>query len=106
MSQEGKKKFEKQTVKFCQSQERYLSLSTKKQDNVLQEVINRYLEMKFFIHHQIITIETKKFIHNKYPLLFFRQMQHLIWLKDTFVKLAWNTFSYCKKFKKEKSLNS
>ncbi|XP_074106752.1 GTPase regulator associated with FAK isoform X2 [Cotesia typhae] len=34
---EGKKKFEKQTVKFCQSQERYLSLSTKKQDNVLQE---------------------------------------------------------------------
>ncbi|XP_058797448.1 rho GTPase-activating protein Graf-like isoform X1 [Phymastichus coffea] len=34
---EGKKKFEKQTVKFCQSQERYLNLSTKKQDNVLQE---------------------------------------------------------------------
>ncbi|XP_076179407.1 GTPase regulator associated with FAK isoform X3 [Ptiloglossa arizonensis] len=34
---DGKKKFEKQTVKFCQSQERYLNLSTKKQDNVLQE---------------------------------------------------------------------
>ncbi|XP_034195463.1 GTPase regulator associated with FAK isoform X1 [Osmia lignaria lignaria] len=34
---EGKKKFEKQTIKFCQSQERYLNLSTKKQDNVLQE---------------------------------------------------------------------
>ncbi|CAL7945148.1 unnamed protein product [Xylocopa violacea] len=33
----GKKKFEKQTIKFCQSQERYLNLSTKKQDNVLQE---------------------------------------------------------------------
>lgn len=34
---EGKKKFDKQTAKFCQSQERYLNLSTKKQDNVLQE---------------------------------------------------------------------
>ncbi|XP_012286877.1 rho GTPase-activating protein 26 [Orussus abietinus] len=34
---EGKKRFEKQTNKFCQSQERYLNLSTKKQDNVLQE---------------------------------------------------------------------
>ncbi|XP_076665066.1 GTPase regulator associated with FAK isoform X1 [Andrena cerasifolii] len=34
---DGKKKFEKQTIKFCQSQERYLNLSTKKQDNVLQE---------------------------------------------------------------------
>lgn len=37
--QEGRKKFEKQTAKFCQSQERYLNLSTKKQDSVLQEVI-------------------------------------------------------------------
>ena len=34
-----KKKFEKQTAKFCASQERYLGLSTKKQDTVLQEVI-------------------------------------------------------------------
>ncbi|XP_066591745.1 rho GTPase-activating protein 26-like [Prorops nasuta] len=34
---EGKKKFEKQTIKFCQSQERYLNLSIKKQDNVLRE---------------------------------------------------------------------
>jgi hypothetical protein len=36
--QEGKKKFEKQTAKFCMSQERYLNLSTKKQDAVLKEV--------------------------------------------------------------------
>jgi hypothetical protein len=36
--QEGKKKFEKQTAKFCISQERYLNLSTKKQDAVLKEV--------------------------------------------------------------------
>lgn len=35
---EGKKKFEKQTAKFCQSQERYLNLSTKKQDSQLKEV--------------------------------------------------------------------
>ncbi|XP_063240093.1 rho GTPase-activating protein Graf isoform X2 [Bacillus rossius redtenbacheri] len=34
---EGKKKFEKQTGKFCLSQERYLNLSTKKQDTVLKE---------------------------------------------------------------------
>jgi hypothetical protein len=37
---ERKKKFEKQTAKFCSSQERYLGLSTKKQDTVLQEVGN------------------------------------------------------------------
>lgn len=35
---ERKKKFEKQTAKFCASQERYLGLSVKKQDTVLQEV--------------------------------------------------------------------
>lgn len=35
----GKKKFDKQTTKFCQSQERYLNLTTKKQNSVLQEVI-------------------------------------------------------------------
>ncbi|XP_061717504.1 LOW QUALITY PROTEIN: uncharacterized protein LOC133525231 [Cydia pomonella] len=34
---EGKKKFDKKTAKFCQSQERTLSLSTKKPDNVFQE---------------------------------------------------------------------
>ncbi|XP_024085876.1 rho GTPase-activating protein 26 [Cimex lectularius] len=42
---EGKKKFEKQTAKFCQSQERYLSLSTKKQDTFLQEA-DATLEME------------------------------------------------------------
>ncbi|XP_066999025.2 rho GTPase-activating protein 26 isoform X2 [Anabrus simplex] len=34
---EGRKKFDKQTAKFCLSQERYLALSTKKQDTVLKE---------------------------------------------------------------------
>ncbi|XP_060806169.1 rho GTPase-activating protein Graf [Amyelois transitella] len=34
---EGKKKFDKKTAKFCQSQERTLSLSTKKHENVFQE---------------------------------------------------------------------
>ncbi|XP_050434753.1 rho GTPase-activating protein 26 [Adelges cooleyi] len=42
---EGKKKFEKQTAKFCQSQERHLNLSTKKQDSVLQEA-DATLEME------------------------------------------------------------
>lgn len=37
-AKEGRKKFEKQTQKFCQSQERYLNLSTKKDGQVLQEV--------------------------------------------------------------------
>ena len=35
---ERKKKFEKQTAKFCASQERYLGLSTKKQDQARKEV--------------------------------------------------------------------
>ncbi|KAJ2945317.1 hypothetical protein O0L34_g9404 [Tuta absoluta] len=34
---EGKKKFDKKTAKFCQSQERTLSLSVKKPDTVFQE---------------------------------------------------------------------
>lgn len=42
---EGKKKFEKQTAKFCQSQERYLNLSTKRQDAVLKEA-DASLEME------------------------------------------------------------
>ncbi|BES90589.1 RhoGAP [Nesidiocoris tenuis] len=42
---EGKKRFEKQTAKFCQSQERYLNLSTKKQDAILQEA-DATLEME------------------------------------------------------------
>ncbi|XP_075234880.1 GTPase regulator associated with FAK isoform X2 [Lycorma delicatula] len=42
---DGKKKFEKQTAKFCQSQERYLNLSTKKQDTILQEA-DATLEME------------------------------------------------------------
>ncbi|GAB6027268.1 hypothetical protein CHUAL_001553 [Chamberlinius hualienensis] len=37
VAKEGKKKFDKHTAKFCQSQERYLNLSTKKQGNVLIE---------------------------------------------------------------------
>ena len=37
-AKEGRKKFEKQTHKFYQSQERYLNLSTKKDDLTLQEV--------------------------------------------------------------------
>lgn len=35
--QEGKKKFDKKTAKFCQTQERTLSLSTKKPEAVFQE---------------------------------------------------------------------
>ncbi|KAL0830232.1 hypothetical protein ABMA28_003679 [Loxostege sticticalis] len=34
---EGKKKFDKKTAKFCQTQERTLSLSTKKPENIFQE---------------------------------------------------------------------
>lgn len=36
--QEGKKKFDKETTKFCMSLERHLNLSTKKSENSLQEV--------------------------------------------------------------------
>ncbi|XP_076319372.1 rho GTPase-activating protein 26-like isoform X2 [Tachypleus tridentatus] len=36
-AKEGKKKFDKETAKFCQIQERHLNLSTKKNENQLQE---------------------------------------------------------------------
>ncbi|CAH1777647.1 unnamed protein product [Owenia fusiformis] len=44
-AKEGKKKFDKQTSKFCQSLERYLSLKTKTNDNALQEA-DAALEME------------------------------------------------------------
>ena len=59
---ERKKKFEKQTAKFCASQERYLGLSTKNKDTVLQEVrvintnlhyISRQFNFKLYIINSI-----------------------------------------------------
>lgn len=35
---EHKKKFDKKTAKFCQAQERFLNISSKKPDNTIQEV--------------------------------------------------------------------
>lgn len=43
----GKKKFDKQTAKFCQCQERYLNLTVKKQNTVtLQEVSLIFINLK------------------------------------------------------------
>ena len=51
---ERKKKFDKQTAKFCSSQERYLGLSTRKQDTILQEVSsNQYQSIIIFYVHDI-----------------------------------------------------
>ena len=44
--QEGKKKFDKETNKFCVSLERHLNLSTKKSENSLQEVSARTSERR------------------------------------------------------------
>lgn len=41
---EHKKKFDKKTAKFCQAQERFLNISSKKPDNTIQEV-------SLFNHH-------------------------------------------------------
>lgn len=38
---ENKKKFDKKTAKFCQAQERFLNMSSKKPDNTIQEVRQR-----------------------------------------------------------------
>lgn len=38
---ENKKKFDKKTAKFCKEQEMFLSMSSKKPDNTIQEVIER-----------------------------------------------------------------
>lgn len=35
---ENKKKFDKKTAKFCQAQERFLNMSSKKPDNTVLEV--------------------------------------------------------------------
>lgn len=48
---EHKKKFDKKTGKFCQAQERFLNMSSKKPDNTIQEVI------QYRIYHIIILFE-------------------------------------------------
>ena len=55
---ERKKKFEKQTAKFCASQERYLGLSTKNKDNVLQEVCKN---RNIFVHFSRSNKSSTKF---------------------------------------------
>lgn len=47
---ENKKKFDKKTAKFCQAQERFLNMSSKKPDNTIQEVSERlcYFRSAFF----------------------------------------------------------
>lgn len=59
---ERKKKFEKQTAKFCASQERYLGLSTKKQDTVLQEVISLSLFLVLPLAYKVIVTKSQKFL--------------------------------------------
>ncbi|XP_071547865.1 rho GTPase-activating protein 26 isoform X4 [Panulirus ornatus] len=50
-AKDGRKKFEKQTQKFCQSQERYLNLSIKKDGQVLQEAdASVEMEQRHFVH--------------------------------------------------------
>ena len=48
-AKEGRKKFEKQTLKFYQNQEKYLGLSTKKDGQILQEVRILLLGGTFFL---------------------------------------------------------
>lgn len=50
---EVKKKFEKKTAKFCQAQERFLQMSSKKPDNTIQEV-SFYLFIFFLICNFIV----------------------------------------------------
>lgn len=46
---ENKKKFDKKTAKFCQAQERFLNMSSKKPDNTVLEVSD-FLNYFFFAH--------------------------------------------------------
>jgi hypothetical protein len=53
--QEGKKKFDKETTKFCMSLERHLNLSTKKSENSLQEVSGNF--NSFLISSQVFGVQ-------------------------------------------------
>lgn len=46
---ENKKKFDKKTAKFCQAQERFLNMSSKKPDNTVLEVSNCLNLFVFFL---------------------------------------------------------
>ena len=60
---ERKKKFEKQTAKFCASQERYLGLSTKNKDTVLQEV--RVVNTNLYYISRQFNFKLHKYIYYK-----------------------------------------
>lgn len=56
---EHKKKFDKKTGKFCQAQERFLNMSSKKPDNTIQEVRYIYIYSKHF-NQKVIKEPNKK----------------------------------------------
>lgn len=103
MWQEEKKKFEKQTAKFVQSQERHLNLSTKKQDSVLQEV--SYLFSLLPLFSSIITCSWREYKRCLISDLV-RRMRFWRWSSATFARPAWNTSSVCKKFTNVKNSSS
>lgn len=53
---ENKKKFDKKTAKFCQAQERFLNMSSKKPDNTVLEVSNcLFYSFRFVCHLSSVT---------------------------------------------------
>lgn len=77
-AKEEKKKFEKETVKFCQSLERHLNMSTKKNENHIQEAdASLDLEQRHFVQASLDYVlrlqevhESKKFEFVERILLF------------------------------------
>lgn len=62
---ERKKLFGKKTAKFCQAQERFLSMSTKKSDLIIQEVIaftNLFPFPEISLISQLLVTQKKKFM--------------------------------------------
>lgn len=65
-AKEGKKKFDKETARFCQSLERHLNLSTKKSENHLQEAdASLEMEQRHFIQASLEYVLKLQEVHER-----------------------------------------
>ncbi|XP_050736291.1 rho GTPase-activating protein 26-like isoform X5 [Eriocheir sinensis] len=98
-AKEGRKKFEKQTQKFCQSQERYLNLSTKKDDQVLQEADACVeMEQRHFVHASLDYVFLLQEVQERKKFEFVETLMCYMYSWLTFYHEGHEVFNDCKPY--------
>ncbi|XP_045123281.1 rho GTPase-activating protein 26-like isoform X14 [Portunus trituberculatus] len=101
-AKEGRKKFEKQTQKFCQSQERYLNLSTKKDDQVLQEAdASVEMEQRHFVHASLDYVFLLQEVQERKKFEFVETLLSYMYSWLTFYHQGHEVFSDCNPYMRD-----